>query len=106
MPLKRTLGAVSAVLLISSLAACGGDDAGSGGGDNSAFEEGLGSRGPITYVQGKDNSGIAQPLVDKWNADHPDEEVTLKEQTDEAGCSEFHLSMRGWTMPLLSLPWT
>ncbi len=42
------------------------------------------SRGPITYVQGKDNSGVAQPLVDKWNAEHPDEEVTLKEQTDEA----------------------
>jgi multiple sugar transport system substrate-binding protein len=85
MPLKRTLGAVSAVLLISSLASCGGDDAGSGGsGDNSAFSEGLGSRGPITYVQGKDNSGIAQPLVDRWNADHPDEKVTLKEQTDEA----------------------
>jgi multiple sugar transport system substrate-binding protein len=84
MPLKRTLGAVSTVLLISSLAACGGDDAGSGGTDNSAFEENLDSRGPITYVQGKDNSGVAQPLVDKWNAEHPDEEVTLKEQTDEA----------------------
>jgi multiple sugar transport system substrate-binding protein len=84
MPLKRTFGAISAVLLISSLAACGGDDTGGGSGDNSAFEENLTSRGPITYVQGKDNSGIAQPLVDKWNAEHPEEEVTLKEQTDEA----------------------
>ena len=44
----------------------------------------LDSRGPITYVQGKDNSGIVKPLVDKWNTDHPDEKVTLKEQTDEA----------------------
>ena len=84
MPLKRTVGALSTVLLISGLAACGGDDAGGGGGENSAFEENLDSRGPITYVQGKDNSGIAQPLVDKWNAEHPDEKVTLKEQTDEA----------------------
>jgi len=82
MPLKRTVGTVSAVLLVSSLAACGGDDA--GGSSNSAFQENLDSRGPITYVQGKDNSGIAQPLVDKWNAAHPEEKVTLKEQTDEA----------------------
>ena len=84
MPLKRTVGALSTVLLISGLAACGGDDAGGGGGENSAFEENLDSRGPITYVQGKDNSGVAQPLVDKWNEEHPDEKVTLKEQTDEA----------------------
>jgi multiple sugar transport system substrate-binding protein len=83
MPLKRTFGAISTVLLISSLAACGGDDGG-GGGSSSAQGENLTSRGPITYVQGKDNSGIAQPLVDKWNAEHPEEEVTLKEQTDEA----------------------
>src|SRR5687767_13140263 len=59
MPLKRTLGAISTVVLISSLAACGGDDGGAGTSDNSAFEENLTSRGPITYVQGKDNSGVA-----------------------------------------------
>ena len=82
MPLKRTVGAASAALLIASLAACGGDDG--GGTENSAFEENLDGRGPITMVQGKDNSGVAQPLIDKWNAEHPDEEVTLKEQTDEA----------------------
>ena len=27
---------------------------------------------------------MIQPLIDKWNADHPDEKVTLKEQTVDA----------------------
>jgi len=86
MPSKRTIGAASAALVVSALlAACGGDDGGGGSaGDNEAFQEGLDGRGPITYVQGKDNSGVWAPLIDKWNAEHPDEEVTFKEQSDEA----------------------
>ena len=45
---------------------------------------GLDGRGPITYVQGKDNSNVVRPLVAKWNAAHPKETVTFKEQTDKA----------------------
>jgi multiple sugar transport system substrate-binding protein len=45
---------------------------------------GLTSRGPITYVQGKDNSNVVRPLVAQWNAAHPTEKVTFKEQTDNA----------------------
>ena len=41
-------------------------------------------RGPITFVQGKDNNNVMQPLIDQWNAAHPDEKVTLKEQSDQA----------------------
>ena len=87
---KRLIGAAALTLVVWPLVGCGGDGGsaggggGGGGGDNPAFEEGLDSRGPITYVQGKDNSNIAQPMVDMWNKDHPDEKVTLKEQTDEA----------------------
>lgn len=85
MSLKRIAGAAALVLTVAPLAACGGDDgAGTGTGENPAFEEGLDSRGPITYVQGKDNSGVWKPLIDKWNKEHPDEKVTFKEQTDEA----------------------
>ena len=47
-------------------------------------EQGLDSRGPITYVQGKDNSNVVRPLIEKWNAAHPNEKVTFKEQTDQA----------------------
>ena len=42
------------------------------------------ARGPITYVQGKDNSNVVRRLIEKWNAAHPDEKVTFKEQTDQA----------------------
>jgi multiple sugar transport system substrate-binding protein len=35
-------------------------------------------------VQGKDNSNVVRPLIEKWNAAHPDEKVTFKEQTDNA----------------------
>jgi len=45
---------------------------------------GLAGRGPITYVQGKDNSNVVKPLVATWNAAHPKEQVTFKEQTDNA----------------------
>ena len=45
---------------------------------------GLTGRGPITYVQGKDNSNVVKPLVATWNAAHPTEKVTFKEQTDQA----------------------
>ena len=84
MPSKRTIGAASAALLMSAaLAACGGDEGGTVA-ENEAFQQGLDSRGPITYVQGKDNSGVWGPVIDKWNKEHPDEEVTFKEQSDEA----------------------
>ena len=65
-----------------SLTACGsGSTTGGGGGP---ADNGLDGRGPITYVQGKDNSNVVQPLVDKWNAAHPNEKVTFKEQSDKA----------------------
>jgi multiple sugar transport system substrate-binding protein len=84
MSLKRMTSVASLVLVAASLTACGGDDTGGPAAENPAFEEGLDARGPITYVQGKDNSGVWQPIIDKWNAEHPDEQVTFKEQTDEA----------------------
>src|ERR1700712_1646412 len=62
-----------------ALAGCSGG--GSSGGDASS---GTSSRGPITYVQGKDNSNIVRPTIAKWNAAHPKEKVTFKEQSDQA----------------------
>jgi multiple sugar transport system substrate-binding protein len=60
-----------------ALAACSSGGSGGSGGDTSG-------RGPITYVQGKDNNNIVRPLLDKWNAAHPKEKVTFKEQSDNA----------------------
>ena len=61
--------------------ACGGGSSDSG---SSGSSKGLSSRGPITYVQGKDNSNVVRPTIKKWNAAHPKEKVTFKEQTDQA----------------------
>ncbi len=77
---KRLLAAPAAFAVGALLlAACGGGSS-SGGGSN----QGLTSRGPITYVAGKDNNNVNRPTIDKWNAAHPNEKVTFKEQSDQA----------------------
>src|SRR6476660_10085770 len=82
---KYLLPVAAAGVLALSLSACAGGGGGggnnSGGGDAAANMDG---RGPITYVQGKDNSNVVRPLIEKWNASHPNEKVTFKEQTDQA----------------------
>ncbi|MFB9378032.1 ABC transporter substrate-binding protein [Kineococcus gynurae] len=80
--MSRTQTVAAAVVSLGTaltLTACGG------GGNSPSDAAGQGNEtGPITYVQGKDNSSIVQPAIDKWNALHPDQKVTLKEQTDQA----------------------
>ena len=78
---RTLLPAVSAAVLVTMVAAgCG---SGSGGGSGAASQN-ENSRGPITYVQGKDNTGDVKNIIAKWNALHPDQVVTLKEQSDQA----------------------
>ncbi|TPG18251.1 ABC transporter substrate-binding protein [Pedococcus bigeumensis] len=76
---RRTLtvltGAVAVALVAS---ACGGGD------NTKSTDTGAAARGPITYVQGKDNSNLLGPMAEKWNAAHPTEKVTVKEQSDQA----------------------
>ncbi|HSO91245.1 MAG TPA: ABC transporter substrate-binding protein [Arthrobacter sp.] len=79
---KFLLPVAAAGVLALTLSACGGGGGGTTAGADA--EQGLDSRGPITYVQGKDNSNVVRPLIEKWNAAHPDETVTFKEQTDQA----------------------
>ena len=86
---RMTYPLAAASVLALTLSACaggggggqGGGGGGQGGGDAGANLDG---RGPITYVQGKDNSDVVRPLVEKWNAAHPNEKVTFKEQSDSA----------------------
>ncbi len=75
---KRAAVAVPVTSLAMLLAACGG-----GGSDDSA-SQGTSARGPITYVTGKDNTGILPFIADSWNKTHPKETVTIKQQTDQA----------------------
>jgi multiple sugar transport system substrate-binding protein len=73
------LGALALVLT-----ACSSSSTPTSGAGGDAASSNLDGRGPITYVQGKDNSNVVRPLVAKWNAAHPKEMVTFKEQTDKA----------------------
>ncbi|MDO5035319.1 MAG: ABC transporter substrate-binding protein [Actinomycetaceae bacterium] len=67
-------------LLATGLTAC---SSGSSGPATAPEDVAFEGRGPITYVQGKDNSGKLQGLLDQWNADHPGEEVTMIELSTE-----------------------
>jgi multiple sugar transport system substrate-binding protein len=79
-PIRHTAAlTATAALLLAAASACGSDDD-----SGEAQQENVESRGPITYVQGKDNSGVVRPLIARWNREHPDEKVTFKEQSDEA----------------------
>jgi multiple sugar transport system substrate-binding protein len=79
---RKGLSVVAAAGAGVLLAACGGG--GSGGGSAASNTSANTARGPITYVQGKDNSNVVRPLIAKWNAAHPNETVTFKEQSDQA----------------------
>lgn len=84
---KFLLPVATAGVLALTLSACGGGGGGSttgGGAGGGDAANNLDGRGPITYVQGKDNSNVVRPLIEKWNAAHPNEKVTFKEQTDQA----------------------
>lgn len=79
---RRVLAAAAALVLAIGLAACGdsgGDDTGSNNGP--ATLEGT---GPITFATGKDTSGNRQKQIDAWNAEHPDQKVTIVELPEQA----------------------
>jgi len=75
--------AMLGVMALAALAACSSSTTTSGSASGPAAS-GLDGRGPITFVNGKDNSNQWGPAIAKWNAAHPTEKVTLKQQTDQA----------------------
>ncbi|CCH77088.1 Extracellular solute-binding protein family 1 [Nostocoides japonicum T1-X7] len=77
---RRTLTLLAGAATLSLMAAACSSGSNSSSSDTSADN----SRGPITYVQGKDNSDILAPTVAAWNKAHPNEKVTAKEQSDQA----------------------
>ncbi|MGM9472908.1 ABC transporter substrate-binding protein [Pseudarthrobacter sp. YS3] len=83
---KFLIPAATAGVLALTLSACAGGGGGgtTGGGGGTDADANLDGRGPITYVQGKDNNNVVRPFIEKWNAAHPNEKVTFKEQTDKA----------------------
>lgn len=92
--------------LVVTVNACGA------GGDDNDEQQGVDARGPITYVQGKDNSNVVRPLVARWNKEHPDEKVTFKEQSDEADqqhddlVQHFQAEDAGYDVVSVDVVWT
>src|SRR6195952_3880698 len=79
----RFKGIAPAVCLVGTamiIAGCGGG----GGGTSDAAKSRGKARGPITFVTGKDNSGTLPFMEQQWNAAHPSEKVTIKQQSDQA----------------------
>lgn len=82
-PFKRVAGSVFAAGLALSVAACG-DDSGSSAEGSSDGAGGGDARGPITFAMGANDVDKLEPIIEAWNAEHPDEEVTLAELPGEA----------------------
>jgi multiple sugar transport system substrate-binding protein len=109
----KTKSTATAALMLAGtlvLSACGSAaNSSTGGGDVAANLDG---RGPITFVQGKDNNNVVRPMIEKWNAAHPDEKVTFKEQTDQADqqhddlVQNFQAKNTGYDVVAVDLVWT
>ena len=69
--------AAASLLSLAMMAGCSSSS-------KSGSSAGANARGPITFVTGKDNSGIMPYIQQTWNAAHPNEKVTIKQQSDQA----------------------
>jgi multiple sugar transport system substrate-binding protein len=72
---RLIVAAVAAALAVGTAAACSSSSGNSNGGSG---------RGPITFVTGKDTSGVWPKAAAAWNKLHPTEKVTVKQQSDQA----------------------
>jgi multiple sugar transport system substrate-binding protein len=107
--LKRSQVAVATVsMLTAALVVAGCSSSKSSGGSGSGSD----SRGPITFVSGKDNSGTLPFIAEKWNATHPDEKVTVTQQSDQADQQlsdleqHFQAKDSGYDVVTVDVVWT
>lgn len=75
-------GIAAAGLILAGCSSDGGN--GNDVADNPAAQEGQDARGPITFAMGKNDIDKVAAIADRWNAEHPDEEVTIHELAGEA----------------------
>jgi multiple sugar transport system substrate-binding protein len=93
-------------LLALTTAGCSSSD------DDATGDKKQEGRGPITYVQGKDNTGDVKGIMQEWNKAHPAEKVTLKEQSDSADqqhddlVQHFNAKDSGYDVVSVDVVWT
>ena len=85
----RTGVVVTTAVAALALSACSSDsstDSAPDNGEDAAASDDSSSegRGPITFAMGKNDTDKLIPIIEKWNEEHPDEEVTLSELAGEA----------------------
>ena len=71
--LSLAAGAMAAVLVVSGCSKSAYEDAAR------AAQQHLNDRGPITFAMGKNDIAKLRPVVQRWNAQKPNEQVTLHE---------------------------
>ncbi|MGD7003018.1 ABC transporter substrate-binding protein [Corynebacterium halotolerans] len=76
--------AATTVFAAVALAGCSSDSEGNGGGGDAPAVDNADGRGPITFAMGKNDTDKLTPVIDRWNEENPDEEVTLHELAGEA----------------------
>lgn len=79
---RTVLGASAAGAAALGLAACSSGSGGSGTSEAPAAD--FTEKGPITLARGKDTSGALEEFLGRWNAEHPEEKVTLIELPESA----------------------
>ena len=69
----KAAAAASIVALVASACSSGGDES------SEQADAGTSGVGPITFAMGSNDTDKLQPVIEKWNAENPDQEVTLHE---------------------------
>ncbi|AVZ40885.1 MULTISPECIES: ABC transporter substrate-binding protein [unclassified Dietzia] len=70
----KAAAAASMVAMVSAACTNGG-----GGESDEQTEAGTSGVGPITFAMGSNDTDKLRPVIDQWNAENPDQEVTLRE---------------------------
>ncbi len=82
---RKTGVSLAATSLIAAIALAGcSSDTESDDTTTTAASEGEEGRGPITFAMGKNDTDKIIPVIDRWNEENPDEQVTLNELAGEA----------------------
>ncbi|NLZ58430.1 MAG: ABC transporter substrate-binding protein, partial [Corynebacterium sp.] len=83
---RKTGASLAATTLIAAiaLAGCSSDSSDETTADTTAATGDEEGRGPITFAMGKNDTDKIIPVIDKWNEENPDEQVTLNELAGEA----------------------
>ncbi|WP_293951347.1 ABC transporter substrate-binding protein [uncultured Corynebacterium sp.] len=83
---RKTGASLAATTLIAAiaLAGCSSDSSDETTTDTTAATGDEEGRGPITFAMGKNDTDKIIPVIDKWNEENPDEQVTLNELAGEA----------------------